>query len=177
LDLMRRHEPLVVDARDAAEFTEEFFPVLHAIAPVTRKNESVELPEAQPPRLALLVVFGEDDEAELQWSWAYTGPRREYPIVPGAAPGGRRTTPGTGPAGRSPGAEVPAPQAVTGTSGAGRDTAAESAIRDRVAAVWPGAGTAEREDLAGVDTAAFTVRVLPRLEELDCVRVEVSGAR
>src|SRR5699024_3956644 len=42
---------------------------------------------------------------------------------------------------------------------------------------WPGAGTAEREDLAGVDTAAFTVRVLPRLEELDCVRVEVRGAR
>lgn len=145
VDLMRRHEPLIVDAQDAEEFTHEFFPVLRSVAPVTSTDETVELPEVQPPRLALLVVFGEGDEAELHWSWAYSGPRREYPIVP--------------------------------VTTAGRDTAAEAVVRDRVAALWPGAGTAEREDLIGVDTAAFTVRVLPRLEELDCVRVEVSGVR
>jgi SNF2 family DNA or RNA helicase len=35
----------------------------------------------------------------------------------------------------------------------------------------------EREDLSGVPTAEFAIRVLPRLEALDCMHVEVSGAR
>ena len=149
VEVMRRSAPLVIDAQDTTEFTEEFYPVLHRVAPVTSEDETVDLPERRPPRLSLLVVFGEDDTAELHWSWRYTGPRRDLPILPLGA----------------------------GTEDALRDTAAEAAVRSRVAPLWPGAGTVEREDLSGVPTAEFAIRVLPRLEALDCVHVEVSGAR
>ena len=149
VEVMRRSAPLVIDAQDTTEFTEEFYPVLHRVAPVTSEDETVDLPERRPPRLSLLVVFGEDDTAELHWSWRYTGPRRDLPILPLGA----------------------------GTEDALRDTAAEAAVRSRVAPLWPGAGTVEREDLSGVPTAEFAIRVLPRLEALDCLHVEVSGAR
>jgi superfamily II DNA or RNA helicase len=149
VELMRRSAPLVIDAQDTAEFTEEFYPVLRRVAPVTSEDETVDLPERRPPRLSLLVVFGEDDTAELHWSWRYTGPRRDLPILPLGV----------------------------GTEDALRDTAAEAAVRSRVAPLWPGAGTVEREDLSGVPTAEFAIRVLPRLEALDCMHVEVSGAR
>src|SRR5699024_9172838 len=101
IDLMRRREPLVVDASDEAEFTDEFFPVLRSIAPVTSNDATVDLPEAQPPRLSLLVIFGADDDAELHWSWRYSGPRRELPILPGCGDGrddgrGPGAGPGTG---------------------------------------------------------------------------------
>jgi hypothetical protein len=81
LDLMRRREPLVIDAGDTAEFTDEFYPVLRSVAPVTSEDESVELPETRPPRLGLLVEFGEGDTAQLHWSWRYTGPRRDLPVT------------------------------------------------------------------------------------------------
>ena len=149
VEVMRRSAPLVIDAQDTTEFTEEFYPVLRRVAPVTSEDETVDLPERRPPRLSLLVVFGEDDTAELHWSWRYTGPRRDLPILPLGA----------------------------GTEDALRDTAAEAAVRSRVAPLWPGAGTVEREDLSGVPTAEFAIRVLPRLEALDCLHVEVSGAR
>ena len=149
VEVMRRSAPLVIDAQDTTEFTEEFYPVLHRVAPVTSEDETVDLPERRPPRLSLLVVFGEDDTAELHWSWRYTGPRRDLPILPLGA----------------------------GTEDALRDTAAEAAVRSRVAPLWPGAGTVEREDLSGVPTAEFAIRVLPRLEALDCMHVEVSGVR
>lgn len=149
VEVMRRSAPLVIDAGDAVEFTEEFYPALRRVAPVTSEDETVDLPERRPPRLSLLVVFGEDDTAELHWSWRYTGPRRDLPILPLGV----------------------------GTEDALRDTAAEAAVRSRVAPLWPGAGTVEREDLSGVPTAEFAIRVLPRLEALDCLHVEVSGAR
>ena len=149
VEVMRRSAPLVIDAQDTTEFTEEFYPVLRRVAPVTSEDETVDLPERRPPRLSLLVVFGEDDTAELHWSWRYTGPRRDLPILPLGA----------------------------GTEDALRDTAAEAAVRSRVAPLWPGAGTVEREDLRGVPTAEFAIRVLPRLEALDCMHVEVSGVR
>ena len=149
VEVMRRSAPLVIDAQDTTEFTEEFYPVLRRVAPVTSEDETVDLPERRPPRLSLLVVFGEDDTAELHWSWRYTGPRRDLPILPLGA----------------------------GTEDALRDTAAEAAVRSRVAPLWPGAGTVEREDLSGVPTAEFAIRVLPRLEALDCMHVEVSGVR
>jgi superfamily II DNA or RNA helicase len=164
LDLMRRREPLVIDAGDTAEFTDEFYPVLRSVAPVTSEDESVELPETRPPRLGLLVEFGEGDTAQLHWSWRYTGPRRDLPVTAvgeaasGAADSGRAASGG----------------AATGSL---RDTAAEAAIRSRVAPVWPGAGTVPQEELAGVPAAEFAIRVLPRLEAMDCVHVEVSGAR
>ena len=58
VELMRRTAPLVIDAGDTVEFTEEFYPVLRRVAPVTSEDETVDLPERRPPRLSLLVEIG-----------------------------------------------------------------------------------------------------------------------
>ncbi|GAA2095222.1 DEAD/DEAH box helicase [Brevibacterium salitolerans] len=137
--------PVVVPAREAEEFTAEYFPVLRSAVPVTSEDGSVELPADVPPRLSLLAVYGEEDTVALHWSWLYEGPRREY--------------------------------SVASSAGAARDPAAEAAVAARASRVWAGAGTVERQDLTGTDTAAFTVRALPQLERLDCVRVTTSGRR
>ncbi|WP_156914006.1 DEAD/DEAH box helicase [Brevibacterium album] len=67
--------------------------------------------------------------------------------------------------------------AVTAGPDPSRDPVAEAAVAARVSDLWPGAGEIDRQDLGGTDTAVFTVRVLPELERLDCLRVRTSGRR
>lgn len=58
-----------------------------------------------------------------------------------------------------------------------RDSRRETAVLATVREIWPGIGTRPTEKLHGIDTAEFSLTVLPRLEELEEVCIEFAGER
>ncbi|WP_309131216.1 SNF2-related protein [Brevibacterium sp.] len=58
-----------------------------------------------------------------------------------------------------------------------RDVRREKDVLAEVRAIWPSIGTQPREELIGIETAEFTSRVLPQLEALDEVEVQIEGTR
>ena len=133
------------------------------------------------------------------------GPRRGHAGVPARAPaparasGRRRRTPGSSSRRRAPrprghgailrprrtastsrctGATASVSRCPSGSALRRRDRAAEDAIRTRVEAVWEDASPvafAAAGLLSGIDAAEFAARLLPALEALDDVAVEIQG--
>ncbi|WP_286670229.1 DEAD/DEAH box helicase [Micrococcus porci] len=58
-----------------------------------------------------------------------------------------------------------------------RDPRHEEAVLRAAAQVWPRVGRAEEQELEGVGAARFSESVLPQLQRLDHVRVDVTGER
>ncbi|MDY6054982.1 DEAD/DEAH box helicase [Micrococcus sp.] len=58
-----------------------------------------------------------------------------------------------------------------------RDPRHEDAVLRAAAEVWPRAGRAEEQELTGVGAARFSESVLPRLQQVDHLRVDVHGDR
>ncbi|WP_240642300.1 DEAD/DEAH box helicase [Microbacterium sulfonylureivorans] len=107
----------------------------------------IDIPPAERPRLVLAVRFSPSHRLEYVFAWRY-------------------------------GRAAPLPYPASGS--ADRDAAAEDAVRRRVETVWaetaPGAFAAEGA-LSGLEAAEFAARVLPALEGLDDVEVELIGER
>jgi hypothetical protein len=150
-----------IPARDEERFLTQFYPQLKRSAEVVSKDESVELPAYSAPVLSLLANYGPDHRLRLHWEWHYTA-----------------------------GTRVSA-QPLWGQPGdAGyRDDAAESRILAALGEPWeevPALGESPsgiwgeprlRASMAldGLDTMAFTEKVLPTLNNLPGVVVETAG--
>ena len=110
-------------------------------------GSGVTAPPAAPPRLHLAVAFAPGDRVDLTWSWTYAG----MPPVPFTAP-----------------------------ISAERDGVFEASMRQAAEEAWTGACDlpfAADGAFTGADAAQFAHAVLPRLERLEGVEVEVSGIR
>ncbi|UYG17821.1 DEAD/DEAH box helicase [Brachybacterium huguangmaarense] len=81
LSLLERAEPVRVPAADADEFLADVSPQLRRHVPVSSRDPSLEIPDAVPPRLRLDVAHGEQDSADLTWSWTYRAPRRTLDLT------------------------------------------------------------------------------------------------
>ena len=147
-----------IPAADLDRFMRVYYPGLRQAVPVVSSDETVPLPEVEPPRLALTLTYGSAHALSLDWAFAYAG---DTGVV---------RVPLRGPVG----------------AGAVRDRRAERALLagldlpvDRLPQL--------RTDVAGqlllsphvqlsdLDTATFTETVLPGLQERDDVLVEVVG--
>ena len=137
-------EPVRVPAEDRAEFLERVYPRLKSRIDVASTDESVVLPEFEPPTLRLQATFHPDHVLQLVWSWLYFDPPREV--------------------------EIDEKDAL-------RDLAHEESVLREALAVWPRAARTGRQELDGVAAARFSEHVLPRLSQLDHVRVDVHGER
>lgn len=161
LDFALRKETIHVPAAGEEKFLTQFYPQLKQSADVVSVDNSIELPAYVEPVLSLLAAYGADHTVRLHWEWHYkvgtrTNSRPLWPEI------GETTV---------------------------RDTAVEERIVASVGQPWEDvtamgvaantawgeprlAGTATLSDL---DTMVFTETVLPRLQQLNGVVVEVNG--
>ena len=152
--LLLQGAPVMVPKADAPVFLEKFYPRLRQVLPVTSSDESVVFPEISPPVLVLSAAFGTGDELVLSWDWEYRH--------------GSTLT-------RLP---------LTGRPAAGTGSDADTSYRDIPAeadlltAVGKALGAVPRNrTLREIDAAEFTEHMLPILEQLEGVRVEIIGER
>jgi superfamily II DNA or RNA helicase len=157
--LIREQATLEVPSEEVPRFLALYYPRLRQLVPV-ESDGSVELPEVEPPRLALEVQFESGHVTELRWSFAYAvgGEAVRVPVVPGT----------------------------DGDETAARDAAAEDRLLAsldvldavpglRVAAVGRRRLVPETR-IGGLDTAVFATEVLPALQGRDDVLVTVEGS-
>jgi superfamily II DNA or RNA helicase len=78
--LFQRPEPLVVPARDRADFLEDAYPRLRTVTRVTSSDGSVEMPAIEPATLHLAAAYAPDDRLALTWTWRYHDPARTLPM-------------------------------------------------------------------------------------------------
>ena len=170
--LLGRPASALVPGDEVAEFLTDFYPTLRRALPITSTDASVSFPPADPPLLVLTAQFRPRQSLELGWHWEYREGARvaRLPLLP--APGSRtRDEPD------SSGGTVPSPGSGT------RDEPTERVVHERATRLLAEAGRADTAPAAasvtlrGVDAAEFTERLLPRLERLSGVRVDVRGRR
>lgn len=146
--LLLNGAPVMIPEEDAPVFLEKFYPKLRQVLPVTSSDESVEFPEISPPLLVLTASFQPDDSLFLDWDWEY---RQGHDLT--RIPLGARADPAAG----------------------YRDVAAEAELLTAVGKVL---GSVPRSrSYAGIDTAEFTEYLLPKIEKVEGVRVDVMGER
>ncbi len=128
--------PVVVPAAQRQRFEDTYLPRLRRQLVVGSSDGSVTVPEVEPPRLELLVTWGETHRVETSWSWRYGAERFGIGSTDGLA----RV--------REPGAEqaVLAGLALT-----------EPGLRDEAGALRP------HRAWTGVDLVSFVEDVLPGL--------------
>ena len=168
--LLGRPGTVLVPADETAEFLSDFYPLLRRTLPVTSTDGSVHFPQADLPLLVLTAQFRPKQALELTWHWEYREGAQvtRLPLLP--APG-----PAAGPAADP----VTRPAADPGT----RDEPAEQVVHERVTRLLAEAGrrdaapAAAAVTLRGVDAAECAEHLLPRLERLPGVRVNIAGTR
>ncbi len=69
--LIKSVDPLTIPAQDTSRFLASYYPTLAQSAAVESSDDSVELPEVQPPKLALHVTFEDDHRTRLRWTFRY----------------------------------------------------------------------------------------------------------
>ncbi len=156
--LLREGQPLVIPAGDLGRFLSGYYPALRQAIDVVSSDATVTLPEIAPPRLALTVTYGPDQQTGLRWAFAYAiGDTIER--LPLRGPTGAVTV---------------------------RDVLAEHRLLKRLELPddrLPQLRTTVADQhplvpdiaLGGIDAAYFTEELLPRLRENDDVLVEVEG--
>lgn len=187
-------EPVVVPTAEVPEFLEHYAPRLRRTIALSSADGAVSLPEIVPPVLVLTASFEPKQTLQFCWAWQYAPDQRVAIVEPAAALAAGRPLAPTVAHGT---AIAPAP-----TAGAAaevlRDERAERAILERVGAAIAAAAEPERraitagsfdelvtptiwppraQQLAGFDAALVTERILPVLEGLDDVLVEIHGER
>ncbi|MDO5634797.1 MAG: DEAD/DEAH box helicase [Micrococcus sp.] len=78
--LIERAAGVTVPAEERSEFLERVYPRLQQRLTVTSADESVTLPEFEPPTLRLQAHFRPDHHLQLAWSWLYFDPPREVDL-------------------------------------------------------------------------------------------------
>ncbi|WP_146362884.1 DEAD/DEAH box helicase [Arthrobacter yangruifuii] len=153
--LLLQGAPVMVPKADAPVFLEKFYPRLRQVLPVTSSDDSVEFPEIEPPVLVLTAAFGPEDSLTLTWNWAYRhgSSSTRLPFTRAPKTGGSADDVDT----------------------SYRDIPAEAEL---LAAVGKTLQAVPRDrTLRGIEAAEFTEHVLPELEKLDGVQVDISGTR
>ena len=146
--LLLKGAPMIIPEADTPVFLEKFYPKLRQVLPVTSSDNSVQFPEISPPVLVLTASFQPEDSLILDWEWEY---RQGSGLT--RIPLGTRADPASG----------------------YRDVAAEA---DLLAAVGKVLGSVPRSRAyQGIDTAEFTEYLLPKVEKVDGVRVDILGER
>ena len=69
--LLREGRALEIPEAELARFLRGYYPALRQAITVISADGSVELPDVQPPRLALTATFRPDHEVALDWGFAY----------------------------------------------------------------------------------------------------------
>ncbi|HET7305087.1 MAG TPA: DEAD/DEAH box helicase [Segeticoccus sp.] len=150
---------LDIPPTDLGRFLQEYYPSLRQAVPVSSSDGSLELPEIAPPQLALTVTCTDGHRADLEWGFAYRV-GEDLARVPLHGAGG-------GPAvARDQGAEEELLAGLDLPTGGLRKLAVEQDGRHV---------PVPRVELRGLETAVFTQEVLPRLQELDGLLLEVVG--
>ncbi|WP_309072226.1 DEAD/DEAH box helicase [Arthrobacter sp.] len=144
-ELLERTRPVRIPEAEKQEFLAGFYPRLIQSIDVVSSDGSVTFPEIIPPVLVLTATFGED-ELDLRWDWAYQTGSTET---------------------RKP---LKAGKEDDGYRDAGAETTALQAAREAL-----GGRMVKDRVYTGMEMVDFTETVLPRLERLDAVRVDVVG--
>ncbi|HET8600015.1 MAG TPA: DEAD/DEAH box helicase [Segeticoccus sp.] len=166
---------LDIPAADLGRFLQEYYPSLRQAVPVSSSDGSLELPEIEPPRLALTVTYGTAHTVRLDWGFAYRV-GEDVTLVPLRQERDSGSGPGSGSRRRA--AET-APTVA-------RDAATEEALLAKIDLPTGGLRklalpSGDRHvpvptvELSGLETAIFTQEVLPLLRELDDLLLEVVG--
>ncbi|WP_434992457.1 SNF2-related protein [Arthrobacter sp. Ld5] len=150
IELLQRGHAVVVPEEEKSLFLQDYYPKLRQTIHVDSSDGSVELPEIQPPVLVLTTAYGADGSVALDWHFDY--------VLGDAVQ--RRPFRRGGP----------------GSDDGYRETDVEDAL---AAAVRPALGTLpiralRLEDMQAVE---FAEDILPQLQELDGVSVEVVGEK
>lgn len=167
--VVRRAAPIVVPAAEIGEFARDEYPRLARAVRITNDDPAVELPALPPATLVATATHEPGHLLRLGWEWETDGGRR----IPFDAPDAEFHDPAR--------ERRPAELAVEQIAG---EATAAALLRSPRAA-----GARDRRErgaeasatlrpvvvLRGVDAAEFSTRVLPRLEALERVRVEVVG--
>lgn len=157
-----RKDVVHVPASGEEKFLNQFYPQLKQTAQVVSADQSVELPVYAEPELSLLAAYAADNTLQLHWEWHYKVGNRvnSRPLWPELGENSLR------------------------------DTAVEARIIESIGAPWEeitAMGVASNNawgephlaaaaKLNDLDTLMFTEVVLPQLESLPGVSVEVSGS-
>ncbi|MBG6183221.1 superfamily II DNA or RNA helicase [Arthrobacter sp. CAN_A214] len=153
IDLLQRARPVLIPQDETPLFLTEFYPLLRRSISVGSSDGSVELPEIEPPLLVLTAAYRPDGAVALEWNFAY---------VLGEAVQRRplRASVGSGP----------------GPDDGYRDPDAEDSLAAAARAVLGSMPLKSLllEDMQAVD---FTETVIPHLEAIDGIRVEVVGEK
>ena len=154
--LLGARSALEIPAADVDEFLTAYYPQLSRAVELTSTDASVALPEILPPMLLLTATFGKKRSLKLEWAWEYrvgTAVTR-MPLHP-------------------LGAAAPV------SDSAGRDSEGERMTLGAVARVLAGGPVTApvSTTLQDLSAAEFTATVLPVLEELPGVIVDVVGER
>ena len=154
--LIGRGPVLEIPAADADEFLTEFYPRLTRAIEVTSTDATVHLPEIVPPVLVLTITFGAKQSVKLEWAWEYQGGIRK-PVHPLGA--------------------------LATAADDSRDIATEQAVLASALALLAanpesaGVPIATSTTLQGLPAAEFSSTIIPLVQELTGVRVDLVGER
>lgn len=164
---VRRTESIVVPADEVDDFAREAYPQLARAVRVTSDDPAVELPALPPATLVATAAHEPGHLLRLSWEWQTDGGAR----LPFDAPDAEFHDPANE---RRP-AELAAAVAAEEPAGAPLLRPAGPRGSRREAGAVPSAQLRSTVVLRGVEAAEFSTRVLPRLEEIAQLRVEVVG--
>ncbi|PRY68490.1 SNF2 family DNA or RNA helicase [Glaciihabitans tibetensis] len=183
--LFGRADQISVPGKDVPEFLTEYYPRLRRTIAITSDDASVRLPEFVPPVLVLSAAFLPENGLDLRWNWEYrigdaASVAQTKTLRPGDDESGARDTAVERDVLRRVEAALAAwprlrdttstTNASTSSTGSTASTAS-TRVLDQVGALHPVA------TLRGLAAAQFSHDVLPALEALDGVRIEISGDR
>jgi superfamily II DNA or RNA helicase len=149
---------IAVPASDERDFFTRYYPALRERVRLVSTDDAVELPEPQPPLLALELEYGEGSRLELRWNWRYVIGEaiRPEPLWPTG-----RTSHA-----REPEQEAVVVKAVEALAGHVPGLLTETREGERLAAA---------ASLDGYDAVRFISDVLPNLAEVAGLVVESTG--
>lgn len=157
---VRRREPIVVPADEVATFTREQYPVLARSLRISSDDPAVDLPELPPATLVAVLAHEPGQVLRIGWEWEADGGRRLPFDVPDAEfhdPVLERR-----PAFEAAGIAADEPAGAPLLRAPARDGRSDPALRPTTV-------------LRGIEAAEFSTRVLPRLRELERLRIDETG--
>ncbi|GAA1785797.1 DEAD/DEAH box helicase [Agromyces lapidis] len=167
--VVRRTDPIVVPAAEFDDFAREEYPRLARAVRIASDDPAVELPALPPATLVATVTHEPGHLVRLVWEWETDGGRRlafDAPDPEFHDPAHERRP-----------AELAAELAAGEPTGAAllRTSRAPGARDRRRSGAEASAGLRPVVVVRGVEAAEFSTRVLPRLEALEHLRVDVVG--
>ncbi|GAB3253602.1 DEAD/DEAH box helicase [Arthrobacter pigmenti] len=140
---------LSIPSAEVNQFLEDFYPPLSRRVDVTSSDSSVSFPEVVPPVLVLTATYGPANTLGTEWDWDYTH--------------GQRTS-------RKPLRSKP------GKSGH-RDHTAEAELMNAACRALQIRELPAEATFQNFDAVDFTEQMLPEVEKLEGVRVDIVGER